>query len=469
MEQRLTERNVKPNGVIHLGEMLFGYLIGPFGALLSYGIFTSILQNYLTDVLRLDLSFLSGLQLISTVLIVAANLVVGQLIERTRSLWGKARPWILLSALLLSVASLLMFIVPGPQTARYVWIAVAYNLYYSLAYPIYNTANSALVSLSTRNSQERSKLASFTNIAQLGTMGVGSMLFPMLVSFALKDDQRLWFLSMLGVAAFGMLTMLLQFRFTRERITEDNRGKGEPDGSVQSGSSLKAQLRAVTGERWWWVIIVFYLLFQFAGAMKNSSMSYFCKWLIDDSFLSGADAWGVAQSLLGALGAIPMAVAALFVVPLCNRFGKRDVVFAGMVVGVVGGIIAGCAGGNIAGVAVGVAIKCLGSAPACYMILAMLADVIDHIEGVRGIRTDGLTMSIYSSIMVAATPVCNAVFSSLLAMSGYDQSLTVGVGVQSASARAAIGASYIWVETVAYAVCGMLVLFWNVERRRRKS
>ena len=80
-------------------EMLLGYFIGPFGALLSSGIFTSILQNYFTDVLKLDLGFLTTLQLISTVLIVAANLVVGQLIERTRALAGKARPWILLSAL----------------------------------------------------------------------------------------------------------------------------------------------------------------------------------------------------------------------------------------------------------------------------------------------------------------------------------------------------------------------------------
>ena len=53
----VTSQNVK------LPEMLFGYLLGPFGALLSSGIFTSILQNYFTDVLKLDLSFLTGLQL----------------------------------------------------------------------------------------------------------------------------------------------------------------------------------------------------------------------------------------------------------------------------------------------------------------------------------------------------------------------------------------------------------------------
>ena len=87
---------------VRLPEMLFGYLIGPFGALLASGIFTSQLQNYLTNVLKLDLGFLTMLQLLSTILIVAANLVVGQLIERTRTLAGKARPWILLSALTLS-------------------------------------------------------------------------------------------------------------------------------------------------------------------------------------------------------------------------------------------------------------------------------------------------------------------------------------------------------------------------------
>ncbi len=83
------------------------------------------------------------------------NLVVGQLIERTRSMAGKARPWILLSALTLSVASVLMFVVPFEGTARYVWIAIAYNLYYAVAYPIYNTANATMVPVSTRDSEKR--------------------------------------------------------------------------------------------------------------------------------------------------------------------------------------------------------------------------------------------------------------------------------------------------------------------------
>ncbi len=449
---------------VKLPEMLFGYFIGPFGALLSSGIFTSFLNKYMTDVLRLDTGFLSALQMISTLLIVAANLIVGQLIERTKALAGKARPWVLLSALTLSVSSVLMFIVPFEGVAKMVWIAIAYNLYYAVAYPIYNTANSTLIPVSTRNSQQRGALASFTNVAGLGVMGVGSMIFPMLVSNVMKEDQNMWFLVMLGVAIFSALTIYLQFKFTRERVTEESMSTGGSAAETKT-ASMGEQLKAVTSEKWWWVAILFYLAFQCSGAMKNGSMSYFCQWVIG---ATGTIDWGFAQTILAVLGAIPMAVAAAVVVPLANKLSKRVVVMAGMLVGVAGGVIAGLGNGQIVPVAIGVALKCLGSAPAAYLILAMLADVIDHIEFKSGIRTDGLTMSIYSSVMVAATPICNAIFMAMLGGSGYvappDDAAAAAALVQSVSAQSAITISYIWIETVAYAVCAALMLLWTVEK-----
>lgn len=184
---------------VTMPEMLFGYFIGPFGAMLSSGIFTSILQNYFTDVLKLDLAFLTTLQLVSTILIVAAKLI---------------------------------------------WIAVAYNLYYAVAYPIYNTANSTLVPVSTRDSEKRGVLASFTNVAGLGVMGAGSMVFPVLVSFALKENQHLWFLTMLAVAVFSALTIYLQYRYTRERVTEELADRKTETEQSGKGVPLKIQLKA---------------------------------------------------------------------------------------------------------------------------------------------------------------------------------------------------------------------------------
>lgn len=451
---------------VRLPEIFLGYFLGPFGALLANGIFTSQLQRYLTDVLMLDLKFLSGLQLFSTILIVSANLIVGQLIEQTRTLMGKARPWILLSALTISIASVLMFVVPFQnEIARMAWIAVAYNLYYAVAFPIYNTANATMVSVSTRNSQQRATLASFTNVAGLAVMGAGSMVFPILASMILGTNQHRWFITMISVAIFAAFTIYLQFSFTRERITEESSTSATSKASVRMGD----QVKAVISEKMWWIVILFYIGFQWSGALKNGSMAYFCQWVVDNSIFNGLvanvdEAWGMTQSLLAILGAIPMALAATVVVPLAKKFGKRQIAFVGMVIGCGGGVIAGLGGSNIIPVAIGVGVKCLGSAPACYLILAMLADVIDHIEYKRNIRTDGLIMSIYSALMVAGTPICNACFSAILSASGYNQNAVAEGVPQLAGVQTSISICYIWVETVAYAICALLIFMWTVEK-----
>lgn len=75
-------------------------------------------------------------------------------------------------------------------------------------------------------------------------------------------------------------------------------------------------------------------------------------------------------------------------------------------------------------------------------------------------------MSIYSSVMVAATPVCNAVFMAMLGGAGYvapGADNAAGL-TQSAAVQSTIGISYIWIETAAYAVCAALMLLWTVEK-----
>lgn len=482
---RFTRTRIKSEKV-QLPEMLFGYILGPMGATISGSIFGSILQSYFTDVLRLDLQFLSRLQLVSTILIVIANLVVGQLIERTRAMAGKARPWLLLSAFTLSSASVLMFVVPFKGTARMVWIAIAYNLYYAFASPIYSTASSIMISVSTRDSRQRGMIASINSMVGLGVMGAVSMVFPMLVSFALKEDLNRWFVTMLGIAVFTGATIYLQFAFTRERVTEERQileglygpedefeaakqaeQPPQPEDVPQKAVPLVRQIKAVASDRMWWIIMLFYLLFQWSGALKNGTMTYYCKWVVDNTFLGSAGAWGASQSLLTMMGALPMAAASALLLPLTNKYGKRKVCGVFLLIGAVGGVVAGLGQGRLIPVAIGIALKCFGSAPTCYMALAMMADVIDHVEYRTGIRTDGFTMSVYSSLQVGSGPVMNALFSAALAYFGYDQHVSTALGraAQSAAVRHVIAGSYIWVETISYVLAGILLLaFWHVEK-----
>ena len=97
----------------------------------------------------------------------------------------------------------------------------------------------------------------------------------------------------------------------------------------------------------------------------------------------------------------------------------------------------------------GIALKSFGSSPACYMILAMISDVLDHIEAKSGYRCDGLTMSIYSSIMAATTPLGQSLFNAI---------------TNAGENAAMVTVCYIWIETAVYIACALLMLAFGVEK-----
>ena len=451
MRSRVRSANVK------LPEAAIGYLVGPFCGLLANCLFGSFLVEYFRKVLFAGdttggvETFLTIFPILSAILIVAGNLVAGQIIERTRTRAGKARPWILISAITVAVASVLMFI-PLPEGTskvfKMVWLAIAYNLFYSVAFPLYNTANSAMVPVSTRNGKQRGLLASFVNMATLGGAGAGSIVMPVVLGllagvFPLDGSDSIpgaqgYLVLFIVIAVITFLGCLVQYYFTRERVTEETMAQEAIKQQDKAGEqkaapalSMGKQAKALFSDKFFIVVIIFYFLYQMAGGIKNGSMQSFT--------LALGNSWGIeaswAMSILGIVGAVPMAVAILFVAPLCNKFGKQIVVLIGMALGAAGGVLAGIFYENFYVVAVGVAIKCLGSAPAGYMILAMIADVLDHGEAKNGFRCDGLAMSIYSSIMIASSPIATGIVSGLLGAFGDVDGSTV---------------SSIWIETVAY-------------------
>lgn len=458
---------VKSANVKIFPEALIGYLVGPFCGLLANSLLSTYLNTYFKEVLFAGEvtagvnAFLTIFPMVSAILIVAGNLIAGQIIERTRSRAGKARPYILLSSVVLAVASVLIFIQPIDNPVfKMVWLAIAYNLFYAVAFPLYNTANSALVPVSTRNGKQRGLLASLVNMAVLGGAGAGSIIFPQILAAlarpfpngnAVSDvGEKLpgsngYLITFIVIGIVTFIGCLAQYYFTRERVTEEGMLKtvakdGGEHTSVKKGPTMKEQARALFKDKFFVITIVFYLLYQLSGSIKNASMQYYTLEIFGEQ-------WANMQTILGIVGAVPMAVAIVFVAPLCNKFGKRPVVFAGMIVGVIGGVIAGLFYDDTVLAAIGIALKCLGSAPAGYMILAMLADCLDHIEAKNGFRCDGFGMSVYSAILIAAVPLATGIVNGIVSIGSY------GTVV-----------AYIWIETGAYALAAIVVLFFGVEK-----
>lgn len=114
---------------------------------------------------------------------------------------GKARPWILFSAPLLVISTILLFAVPkvGEAVVIY-WIFLSYNLFYSVAYTAYGTSHTLMVPLSTKDEMERNKLSLFTNTQNMVAGMLIAIVFPCFVLPAIGVNQSAWIWLMTGVA-----------------------------------------------------------------------------------------------------------------------------------------------------------------------------------------------------------------------------------------------------------------------------
>ena len=394
-------------------EKWLGYLAGPAGALLLNAVLASYLNVYYTDVLKLTGvwggAFLMVFPILSKILDAVTNIVMGQLIDRTRTKEGKARPWMLLSAVLLHVSGILLFAVPNASsTVQVIWVMISYNLFYSFAFTIYNMSHTLMVPLSTRNTTQRGGLSVFNNIAQVMITGIiVAMIFPMVIMPMLGANKHMWIMTMCILSIITLPLTLLEYLFTKERVTEED--SGENTGR----KPIREQLKAVLHDRYWVIIILYYVVYTLGCCFKNVALVYYCNYVL------GTYNDGITQTMVSVIGGIPMGIGIFAVWPLAKRFGKRNLTMWGFVLYAIGGIICLLSPRNMVIVLTGQFIKNIGGLPCAYVFMALFADVLDHIEWKYDFRCDGLSTSIYTIIATVCVGVASGVMNLCLSMSGY--------------------------------------------------
>ena len=472
LKTRITSSSVK------LQEMFIGYLLAPLCAMIANSIFSAYLTRYYADVLGLTDSqfgvFSMLLPIISAIVVVAGNLFVGQLIDNTRTPAGKARPYLLLSAPVMAVAIILLFMTPGgdnPQAENYmmkmVWIAVSFNLFYSIGYPCYYTAHSSMVALSTRNGNQRGLLATLSNASMIAAAGVGaSILVPVLLQpfmFVTGEDGTIdrvasyanWRILGIAMAVLTAFGIILEYYFTRERITEEAIELGVKEEKLP----MKTHVKACTSEKYWWMVILFILFFQMGQLVKNTSMSFYARWMFDSVLASSSpeNTSGALMSTLGLIGGLPSAVGMVIAWPLASKLGKKKAIVLGLIFSLVGGLVAFINVHSFGIVCAGVVLKAIGIIPAQYVMVAVLSDVLDHLEAKHGFRSDGFTMSIYGATMVGLAVLSMGIVNIFLSAMGYDATVTR----QAASTETGMVIAYLCMDMIGFALS--IVLLWRMD------
>ena len=443
-------------------EKWLGYLLGPCGALLLNAVLATYLNVYYTDVLKLTTVwgglFLVVFPLVSKVIDAVTNVVMGYIIDRTKTKQGKARPWLLLSAPLLFVTGLLLFLVPsGNQTLQIVWVMISYNLFYSLAYTIYNMSHNLMCPLSTRNTVQRGGLSVFNQISTIMMSGIlVALVFPMAIMPMLGVDKSLWIIVMGVLAGMALPLTLLEYYFTKERVTEEQAAEGEKK------IPFLTQLKIVLTDKYMIVMFVYFLIYTFASSLKNLGLVYYCNYVL------GTYNDGITQTLVSVIGGIPMGIGVFAVWPLAKKFGKRNVTLIGFLLYALGSAICWMMPTNLYIVLVGQFIKNIGGLPCAYVFMALFADGLDHIEWKSGIRCDGTAMSVYNIIAVAIVGVATSVFNAMISGAGYvAPEIVDGVTIAATQSKAVLDVitfSFVGLETITGVILAGLLVFLSVEK-----
>jgi len=443
-------------------EKVLGYLIGPVGALLFNTILGGYINLYYTDVLNLTGiaggAFLAIFPLVSKILDAVTNVIMGYIIDHTKTKQGKARPYLLLAALLLPLSGILMYIVPtGNMTLQLIWVVLSYNFFYAISVTIYNMSHNLLIPLSTRSSDQRATLSTFASIANIVFAGtLAAVLVPMLVLPAIGVNRQGWITMACVVSLFVIPLTLVEYYYTKERVTEEASQKEKTEEIP-----YMQQFVACVKDKYMLLALSIFAVTQLITILRNTSLLYYCNYVL------GSYNDGITPTILQVLGGVPMGLGMFFIIPLAKKVKKRTLFMIGYAMVIVGNGICLTAPSNMTVVIIGQVIKNFGCIPSSYIFMALFADALDHFEWSHKFRCDGFAMSVYSIILTVATGICTSIFNLVLGQTGYiAPSLVDGVTVaaqQPAAVTDAILWCYYGVEVFGAAALIAMFYFMKVE------
>lgn len=415
-------------------EKWLGYLIGPAGALLLNAVLATYLNVYYTDVLNLTPLwgglFLTVFPIVSKVIDAITNVYMGYVIDHTRTKEGKARPWLLISAPLVTITAILLFTVPeSSDTVKALWVMLSYNLFYSFAYTIFNMSHNLMVPLSTRDTTARGGLSVFNQITTIMMSGIlVALVFPMVIMPMIGVDKSKWITLMTILSIAALPLTLMEYFFTKERVTEEKAYAGE-----ESNLSLGEQMKIIFTDKYMLLMYAYFLIYTTGTVFKNLALVYYCNYVL------GTYNDGVTQMLVSVIGGIPMGIGIFAVWPLAKRFGKRNVTMIGFILYAIGSLVCWLFSTNLVMVLIGQFIKNIGGLPCAYVFMALFADCLDHLEWKWDKRVDGAAMSVYNIIAVAMVGVVTGLFNRLLSLAGYVAPISAANAAQAADYLAAHG------------------------------
>lgn len=455
-----------------------GYGFGDMSSSMFWKIFSYYLPFFYSNVFGLSLAHAGTLVLVTKLYDAISDPVMGLIADRTRTRWGKYRPYLLWIAVPFAIAGILAFYTP--QTDNYTFKHIYAYVTYILMMTVYTAINvpyGAMLGVMTDDSREKSVFSSFRMffafIGSFIAMGAfepllrlrSSIMGTLPESWTLSDSVPVdWTIALTVIGSICAILFILSFLMTREHVTEAEMA-GErvvAENTPEHKSSIKNDLKCLVCNAPWWLLLgggVAILLFN---CIRGGAAAYYFADVL------GTNAIYTLAAFL-TVGEISQLVGVVVTVPISERIGKKNTFIAVLALITVLSVIVAFLPDNAAGMWTLMGIQvliCIAIGINSPLLWSMFADVADYSEHKNGSSSTGLIFSSSSMAQKFGAAFGSAIVLWVLMAVGYDNAKGA---VQTQEALSTIKALMSWIPAVASAVGVVIMMLYPLTDRKMRE
>ncbi|MCK5128801.1 MAG: MFS transporter [Clostridiales bacterium] len=368
--------------VLKLREKI-GYASGEFGQTLFWVAISFWLMIFLTDELGLPAALAGTAALIAKLWDAITDPIVGQLSEKTKSKWGRRRPWLLFGAIPFGITYFIMFLNPGFSnvTVLFFWVLFAYMLL-NTAYTCVNIPYNSLLYELTPDYNQRTSISGYKSVfAVIATLVAAGAAQPIMNMF---ETTTAGFMGM--GAVFGLLIavfVLLPFFFVKERYVKPT---GKKEGSI-----FKKNAEALKNKPFR-LLLITWMVNTIGMSMIMANLVYYFKYIFGDENL-------VTTAMMVLIGASLIFIP--IVVKLSKKIDKNWVYAVGIILYLVAIIAIFFLGHELGIVFVYAMMLIAGIGLSAHNVTpwAMVPDTIDYGYVKTGVRTSGTYYGLWAFVI----------------------------------------------------------------------
>lgn len=433
---------------IRIGEKV-AYGSGDVACNVVFALTMSLATYFYTNVIGMSAALVGTILMLSRLFDGASDVIIGLLVDKTKSRFGKARAWVLWMTVPYGLSAVLMFMVPANATTviQAIYVFITYNFAVTIVYTALNLPYGTLAALMTRDQNERSLLNVFRmSMAPAGNLIVTALTLPLINR--LGGDQKAWITVTVIYAVIAMILLLVCFFGCKERV---HIPAVPDDEKVSMGTSFRCML----SNKYWWMVTLMFFGWSVYTTLNGTMLTYYSQYQLGNNEL---------MSIISIVEKLPSILVTIALAPFIKKFGKRNLSLAGAIVSLSGAAIMLISPQNLTFVLIGAALKGAGVGPLGATVYAMMADAIEYGHWRTGVRTEGLLFSAATVGYKIGGGLTSAGIGFVLEAAGFDGKSAV---YQTASAHSAISALYLFLP---FAAWGMLaVLLWRYKLDKEYS